>query len=600
MSHLGRNEGDLIGVGAYQVSEDKDKREVEDEEEGIKDESTKSISDTGLNVLHSAPDATAATTTPPGTVSPKSIFTRKNKQLFSSSSKSPISALTSSPTSNSNSNVTSDSTSTAASPYFIPSLEYTKKEEREVIRILDTRLFPWILLTTFVLNMDRTNNSNAISDNLPEDLGFDIDVVNTATAIYSVLFSVACLSGAVVAKVAGPSRWIPILMFSWGLVTLAHALIENKAGYLTVIAITEGGVIPATLVYLGGFYKSTELATRLAWFWGIQVKHCCSIVSAISGLMASGLLQLRGIHGLFGWKWLFIVDGIITVVVAVLTWFYLPVHASRTKGGIRGFKPWFDERQVQIAVTRVIRDDPAKKVYESTVTWTDVKDSVTDLGLWGHLILTSIGLTPTTPLSTYLPTVIKSFNFNVFVANALTAPPYLLTCITSVIMIWHSDRTRERGLHGAFGAAWQLVGWILLRALPSDTSKGVKYIAACVVQSWPYTHPLNIAWMSENTGSVGKRTIASGAVIGFANIYGTWGSQIYRADDSPDFRRGNTINIVFAGVATLLWIIQKLYYKYRNAKNAKRWASLSESEREQELLEAESKGNRSVTFRFTT
>lgn len=139
-------------------------------------------------------------------------------------------------------------------PYFVRDLEYTKEEEAKVIRILDTRLFPWILLTTFVLNMDRTNNSNAISDNLPADLGFTIDTVNTATAIYSVLFSIACLSGAVIAKLAGPARcklnqyWpilfhcylsvvcytgIPILMFSWGLVTLAHALISNKAGYLT-------------------------------------------------------------------------------------------------------------------------------------------------------------------------------------------------------------------------------------------------------------------------------------------------------------------------------------------------------------------------------
>ena len=48
-----------------------------------------------------------------------------------------------------------------------------------------------------------------------------------------------------------------------------------------------------------------------------------------------------------------------------------------------------------------------------------------------------------------------------------------------------------------------------------------RYMAACIVQSWPYTHPLNIAWMSENTGSVGKRTIASGAIIGAANIYGS-------------------------------------------------------------------------------
>ncbi|KAH8114968.1 hypothetical protein DFH11DRAFT_1543678 [Phellopilus nigrolimitatus] len=91
-------------------------------------------------------------------------------------------------------------------PYFVRDLTYTKEEEAKVIRILDIRLFTWILLTTFVLNMDRTNNSNAISDNLPEDLGFNIDVVNTATAINAVLFSVFCVSGAIVAKIAGPAR----------------------------------------------------------------------------------------------------------------------------------------------------------------------------------------------------------------------------------------------------------------------------------------------------------------------------------------------------------------------------------------------------------
>ena len=91
-------------------------------------------------------------------------------------------------------------------PLFVRNLVYTRSEEAAVVRILDTWLFPWILLTTFVLNMDRTNNSNAISDNLPEDLGFSINVVNTATAIYSVLFSIFCLTGAVIAKIAGPSR----------------------------------------------------------------------------------------------------------------------------------------------------------------------------------------------------------------------------------------------------------------------------------------------------------------------------------------------------------------------------------------------------------
>lgn len=92
------------------------------------------------------------------------------------------------------------------SAYYVPELEYTREEERKVVRTLDIRLFPWILLTTFVLNMDRTNNSNAISDNLPADLGFNINVVNTATAIYAVLFSIFCFTGAIFAKIFGPAR----------------------------------------------------------------------------------------------------------------------------------------------------------------------------------------------------------------------------------------------------------------------------------------------------------------------------------------------------------------------------------------------------------
>jgi hypothetical protein len=103
---------------------------------------------------------------------------------------------------------TVDGTTTVSSdnPLYVQGLSYTKEEERAVVKILDTKLFPWILLTTFVLNMDRTNLSNAISDNLPQDLGFTIDTVNLGTAIYAVLFSLACFSGAIMAKIVGPAR----------------------------------------------------------------------------------------------------------------------------------------------------------------------------------------------------------------------------------------------------------------------------------------------------------------------------------------------------------------------------------------------------------
>ena len=90
--------------------------------------------------------------------------------------------------------------------FYIPNLTFSKEEEKEVIRILDTRMFTWLLLTTFFLNMDRTNHSNAVSDNLPEDLGFNLNTVNTGVALNAVFFSITCLSGSVMAKIVGPSR----------------------------------------------------------------------------------------------------------------------------------------------------------------------------------------------------------------------------------------------------------------------------------------------------------------------------------------------------------------------------------------------------------
>jgi len=106
--------------------------------------------------------------------------------------------------------------------------------------------------------------------------------------------------------------------------------------------------------------------------------------------------------------------------------------------------------------------------------------------------------------------------------------------------------------------------------------------------------------MSENTGSVGKRTVASGAVIFAANIYAVWASQIYQADDAPYFKRGNSINIAFAGFTTILWVVQKYYYRRLNASNARKYAALTEQEKREEDSQADKKGNRSLTFKYTT
>ncbi|CAO3677207.1 unnamed protein product [Rhizopus stolonifer] len=115
---------------------------------------------------------------------------------------------------------------------YAPELEWTEEEEKRVLFKIDTKLMPFILLMTFVLNMDRTNISNAISDNLPEELGFGITGVNTATLVHSITFTAVTLVTNPVAKRVGPHLWIPFLMFSWAVVTWAHVFLRVKYCFL--------------------------------------------------------------------------------------------------------------------------------------------------------------------------------------------------------------------------------------------------------------------------------------------------------------------------------------------------------------------------------
>ncbi|KAI8845024.1 MFS general substrate transporter [Chytriomyces cf. hyalinus JEL632] len=476
-------------------------------------------------------------------------------------------------------------------------LDYDEAEEAAVRRIIDLRLMPWILFSTFILNMDRTNLSNAISDNLPGDLGFTTAVVNNANSMYAVLFSIAAFFGAILGKRFGPHRFIPFLVFSWGVVTIGHGLIRDASQFYLIralIAITEGGVIPATLVYLGAFYKKNELATRLSWFWGVQ-----SLASAFCGLMASGILQLRGINGLGGWNWMFLIEGVITVLSAGLFFFVFPRSPYYTKGGLN-FGGWFTDRQARIAVTRVVRDDPMKLNYETRVKPSDVVAALTDYRVWGHLIITVVGLTFHTPYGLYLPSIIKSFGYNVYISNALTAPNYILGFITMTLMTSHSDKVGERGFHGMFAVTWWIVGFALLQFLPDNSPKGVFYLATLIISSGPSTHPMNIAWMTENTAPVGKRTVASGLIIGFANIYAVYASQIYQPWDAPRYHFGNYIILAFLGVTFFLWLGQKYIYIYLNKTRGAIWKGYSEDDKAHYNANTTHQGSERLDFTFKT
>ncbi|KAI8336366.1 major facilitator superfamily domain-containing protein [Chlamydoabsidia padenii] len=454
----------------------------------------------------------------------------------------------------------------------------------------------FVLLMTFVLNMDRTNMSNAVSDNLAANLGFNNDGVNTGVLIHAIFFTVVTLPNNVFVKRFGAHLWIPILMTSWAIVTWAHIFITNFSTFLTVrafIAITEAGFIPSCLAYLTGFYTSRELLTRLSWFWGIQ-----SFASAFSGLISFGVFQLAGIGGLYGWKWLFLIDGIFTQIVGFIAFLYLPIGPGHTSTVLWGKKGWFTDRERKIAVTRLIRDDQTKTQQTQRVQWSDVKLVLSDTKVWTHMIITFLGIMPVTPIGTYLPTMIHSYGFDVTVANLLTAPSFIIGLTISILVARLSERVGYMGLFAAAQVLWGTLGYLTLILAPDNTGRWGMYAVVLFTASTPSYHGMHIAWMSANLAPIGKRTLALGAIIGFANICGVPGSQIYQMNDAPRYRRGNWILVGISITCAALLILQHFRYKYTNQRREKIWNAMTENEQRNYLATTKHQGSNRLDYRF--
>jgi hypothetical protein len=180
----------------------------------------------------------------------------------------------------------------------------------------------------------------------------------------------------------------------------------------------QGGFIPDLVLWLSYFYTSRELPIRLSYFW-----TTLSVTGIITSLMAFGLLHLRGVGGWEGWRWLFLVEGFITLSVGVASFFMMPASAVQTK---TWFRPngWFTEREEAIVVNRVLRDDPSKGDMHNRQALTPKRlwEALTDYDLWPLYAIGLVAYIPQTPPKTYVTLILRSLGFTTFETNLLTIP----------------------------------------------------------------------------------------------------------------------------------------------------------------------------------
>ncbi|KAL1850945.1 hypothetical protein Plec18170_006782 [Paecilomyces lecythidis] len=372
----------------------------------------------------------------------------------------------------------------------------------------------------------------------------------------------------------------------------------NRASFYAtraLIGLFEGGFIPGTILFASYFYKTKELAVRLAFFWSTL-----NVARIISSLLAAGILEMRGVGGKSGWFWLFLIEGLLTFVIGFISFLYLPSSPTNTKSFLCR-RPWYTERQE--VIMRLLRDDASKGLthIHERVTMKDVTSTLGDTSLWGLYFIGVIAYIPQSPVQSYLSLTLKRLGFTTFKSNMLSIPSAALQIVLMLALSRSSDYFGERTFHCLFGEFWSLPLLAALLGLPSYGYNWPRFTITTMISGYPYFHPIVSAWISENTFDVKKRAVAAATYNVAVQIGSVISSQIYRASDQPYYYTGNKVLIAICTLSIVVFVIQRGYLRYLNRQKERRWSVMSSEEKlayQFDKVAREAEGNKRLDFRF--
>ncbi|CAO2655930.1 Nn.00g047330.m01.CDS01 [Neocucurbitaria sp. VM-36] len=414
--------------------------------------------------------------------------------------------------------------------------QFAGAAKKTLVRKLDFRLLPTLSFLYLMCSLDKANAGNAKLFGFLEDVGMTSHQFNLALMYLFFTYGLCEPISNIALRRLGPRIWFPCIVVSWGLITTLTCLVKTYGGFVAIrlfLGMTEAGLYPGSYFILSMWYTPKELATRMAIFYGAN-----TAAGAFGGVIAYGVGNMDGLHGMSAWKWLFIIEGCITIAAGLACFWCLPQFPHMYDGKK---SKWLSQEELEYAQLRVkYANGPDAPTYQ--FRWSDViaaaKDRKTFFMMmmfwWG-------GSVPTYSLSYTLPTMVKNLGYTAVKAQAMTTPPYIFATIVCVSVGWASDRYQKRffAIMGSYTLG--LIGIIILWITVHHRHlSGVSYFAIFLAAAgYSAQAPIVGAWTSVNVPNPSKRASAIGLLMLFGSVGGgSIGSNIYLAEQAPVYPLG--------------------------------------------------------------
>ncbi|KAJ7364887.1 MFS general substrate transporter [Mycena albidolilacea] len=414
--------------------------------------------------------------------------------------------------------------------------------ERKLVRKLDSRLLPTIFLIYIMNYIDRNGITTARLKGLEQDLGLSDLQYNVVLSILFVSYCPAQIpSNMILNWITRPSWYIGFCVMAWGLTSLLTGVTKDYGGILACrifIGLPEAAFYPGAMYLLSRWYTKKELAFRSAILYtGLLLSN------AFGALIAAGILaNMEGKRGIRAWRWLFFIEGAITITVGIFTIWALPDYPYNTR--------WIVGDERRLAQARLADDaGEADQDNEHDTPLAGLKMALTDPLIWVFSIMNAAQLLGLSFIS-FFPTLTSTLGFNTTISLLLAAPPWLVASVVTCVNAWHLDKTGERFFHIA-GWWWAvMLGFII--GISTD-SVGGRYVSMFLMAIGYAGFSMTLVWVSNVIPRPpAKRAAAMGVVNGIGNLGNLMGSYTWKSAWGPAYHQSMIISLCSLALTSVM------------------------------------------------
>ncbi|KAK5996346.1 MFS transporter prlL [Cladobotryum mycophilum] len=434
--------------------------------------------------------------------------------------------------------------------------EYNIKQDAcadsRIRRKLDIHLMPLVFVLYMLAFLDRGNIGNAEVAGMQKALHLTSGQYAWFATIFYITY-IICEFSLLFWKIFPPHIVGALVVFGWGLMATVQASIQSWGGMMAIrflLGAFEAAYAPGIIYLLSFFYLRHEVGFRVGIF-----ASAAPLASTFAGALAYGITNSHS--NLANWRLLFLVEGLMTIVMAPVAFFFIPDSPDKAR-----FLNGEEKEIVKARAMRQVGTEPSLRIgrlnpKEFLLTLVDYKAWFVALMYFGANVSYA-------SLPIYLPTILRGIGYDSINSQGLSAPPYFVAFLCALITTYIADKTQQRGL---VLIATSLVGGVGYIILATVATVGVRYFAVFLAAGGVFsTIPNILAWTLNNQGSDTRR----GAGLVLINVVGQCGSvmssRIYPATEAPRYIKGQYICAAFMFFTTLLAFTLRLLLVRNNKK----------------------------------